>query len=585
MSQLKRFWLNYAHRYRWVYLVGVLCLLATNALTVSIPRFVEFAIDNLQNEGGSRVTFWVGIILIAGLGVIVVRTLSRTLFFNPGRTVEFRVKNAMFNQLLRLPQAFYDKMPPGDIISRGTNDSNSVRALIGYGSLMLFNVVFALILTLIQMLTTKASLTLICILPLFVAAAILRMAIRAMFKVVRDIQKQVATLSDRILESYNGAGTIRAFNAQSAALERFSDANEALLELSIKLARIMAWLLPIVHSVGNLCLVLLLYFGGKQVINGEISIGQLAAFAVYINILVASLTSLGWLVNSIQRGWVSLGRINEILEAPTGRSETSEVLPLPKESGLPVAVTGLSFTYPSADTPVLDDISFTAQAGETVGFFGLTGSGKSTLLNILARLYDPPAGTVTAGGVDITKVDVKQYWQKVAYVPQDPFLFSQSIAENIAIADLAGVENREAIGSAAHDGALAEDLDALPDGLDTRVGERGVTLSGGQKQRSALARAFYREYDVLLLDDVLSAVDHATEQTLIEAIYRRGRGATMLVVSHRISVLSRADKVIVLDHGKIVDQGTHQELVDCKTGLYYRAWRLQQEEDNGDHHE
>jgi ATP-binding cassette subfamily B multidrug efflux pump len=321
------------------------------------------------------------------------------------------------------------------------------------------------------------------------------------------------------------------------------------------------------------------------VINGEISIGQLAAFAVYINILVASLTSLGWLVNSIQRGWVSLGRINEILEAPTGRSETSEVLPLPKESGLPVAVTGLSFTYPSADTPVLDDISFTAQAGETVGFFGLTGSGKSTLLNILARLYDPPAGTVTAGGVDITKVDVKQYWQKVAYVPQDPFLFSQSIAENIAIADLAGVENREAIGSAAHDGALAEDLDALPDGLDTRVGERGVTLSGGQKQRSALARAFYREYDVLLLDDVLSAVDHATEQTLIEAIYRRGRGATMLVVSHRISVLSRADKVIVLDHGKIVDQGTHQELVDCKTGLYYRAWRLQQEEDNGDHHE
>lgn len=598
MRRLLRFWREYAHRYRWVYLAGLVFLLATNVLTVAIPGFVQEAVDSLEaTQDSSDAVGWAVAIIAAGVGIIIVRTLSRTLFFNPGRTIEFRLKNQMFEHLLELPTAFYDRMRPGEIISRGTNDTNAVRALIGYGGLAVFNVSLMLVLTFGQMLISDAEITLVIVAPLVVAAIALRYAIRAMFHIVAASQRQIAMLSDRILESYNGVAVIHAFNAQDGASARFDAANEELLDLALRLVRITSWLLPVVSVVGNISVVILLYVGGERVMNDTMTLGQLAAFAQYIAILVNGLIGLGWLVNAVQRGYISLGRVNEVVDAPIGRAAPSAPMPASPERGHRLEVEGLSFRYPAPPPDedgappegprpvVLRDVSFGVAAGETLGIFGVTGSGKSTLMRLLARVYDVPGGAIRVDGVDVSTVPVRDYWRSVAYVPQEAFLFSRSIRDNVGLAAPAGPRDAREdakVESAAADAALTDDLDALPDGLDTLVGERGVTLSGGQRQRAALARAFYRDFDLLLLDDVMSAVDHATEKRLIDAVYRRKGGVTTVVVSHRVSVLARADRVLVLEDGRVIDQGTHDELVERGAGPYHRAWLLQQDEDSSE---
>ncbi len=561
--------------------MGIVCLVLTNALTVAIPKLVQIAIDGLAlGEGKDNVVPWVVAILLAGFAIMVVRTLSRTLFFNPGRTVEFRLKNELFGHLLKLPQSYYDRVRPGEIISRGTNDANSVRALIGFGSLQLFNVVLVLTFTLSQMLSTHWELTLVCCLPLVVAAGILRYAIGGLFKLSKRAQAQIAVLSDRILEFYNGVSVVRSYNALDGARHRFDDANDELLEIGLGLVRISSWLLPVVFVVGNVCLVVLLFYGGQKVIEGDLTIGELAAFAVYINILVVALTSLGWLINSVQRGWISLGRVSEVLEAPIERTVGEQPIPDAENGGLAVAVRELTFRYEGSEQDNLSDLSFEVEAGNTLGVFGPTGSGKSTLLHLLARVYEPPEGSVHVASGDVRDYDVTQYWERVAIVSQEAFLFSTSVSNNIALADGASDTTLGRIRDAASDAQLRDDLKVLPEGLDTRVGERGITLSGGQRQRTALARAFYRDFDLLLLDDVMSAVDHATEEKLIASIYERAKGATMVVVSHRTSVLKEADSILVMEEGKIVDRGTHADLI-ARDGSYQRAWELQQEESHG----
>lgn len=574
MRRLIRFWTDYARRFRWTYALGLVCLVATNVLTVSIPSFVQRAVDALgHGEGPRAATTWAFAVLAAGVGIVVVRTLSRTLFFNPGRTIEYRVKNDLFDRLLTLPRRFFDRMRPGEIVSRGTNDTNSMRALIGFGSLQVFNVALTLSLTLGKMFLAHVALTLLCVGPLLVAALILRVAVKAMFRLTVQVQAQVATLSDRILEAYNGVGVLQAFNALPGADARFDEANGRLLDLTLALVRVRSWLLPVVSVVGNLCVVILLYAGGRRVIEGTLTIGQLAAFAVYVNILVGGLTSLGWLVAAVQRGYVSLGRVYELLDQPVERPPVRAALPAPGPRGFGLEVRDLRFAHDGGPT-VLDGVSFRVRPGETLGIFGLTGAGKSTLLDLVARVHEPPPGTVFLDGVDVRDVPVRDYWRAVAYVPQEPFLFSRTVRENIALA--AGDEeiDEDRLRAAVEDAALAPDLEALVDGLDTVVGERGITLSGGQRQRTALARAFYRDFDLLLLDDVMSAVDHATEKRLIDAVYRRGGGRTTLIVSHRISALARADRIIVIDGGRVVAEGTHAELLE-RDGPYARAWRLQ----------
>ncbi|MGK0361055.1 MAG: ATP-binding cassette subfamily B multidrug efflux pump [Bradymonadia bacterium] len=573
MALLLRFWRDYPNRYRLFYGLGLLCLLATTGLTVAIPAFVQWAVDALNT--GQSATGWAIAVLGAGIGIMIVRTLSRTLFFNPGRAVEFRMKSDMFDHLLKMPQRFFDEMKAGDIISRGTNDANSMRALIGFASLQLFNVIFVLVLTCGRMFSMDVMLTLYCIVPLAISALVLRFAVRKMFAVFAQHIRQVASLSARILETYSGVALLQAYNALPSAMTRFDKENIRLLELAEKLLRIRSWMLPVVSVTGNLCVVIVLFVGGGMVIEDQgFTIGQLAGYIVYVNILVGGIISFGWLIGSVQRGYLGLARMYEVLDAESGRPEPTATLPERPAGGHDIVVSDLSFTHPDADAPVLQNVDFSVAPGETLGIFGLTGSGKSTLLNLLARVYDPPPGSVTISGVDITTVPTQAYWRAVAYVPQEAFLFSKTVAENIALADRPEAVDPARLQQALADAALADDLTGFDKGLDTLVGERGVTVSGGQRQRTALARAFYRDFDVLLLDDVMSAVDHATEHALIKSLYRRTAGRTTLVVSHRISVLAKADRIIVLDEGRLVAEGQHVDLA-AGDGPYARAWALQ----------
>ncbi len=576
MKRLLRFWNEYAARYRGWYLLGILCLVATNVLTVAIPTFVQYAIDALdEGLGFDGALKWALIILVAGLGIIVVRTLSRTLFFNPGRTVEFRVKSSLFDHLLELPQRFFDKTRPGDIISRGTNDANAMRALIGFASLQLFNSVFTLALTLGRMFSMDVVLTLWVAAPLIASGFILRYGIVKMFALFGANLAQTAKLSDKILESYSGVAVMQAYNALPGVHGRFDTENEELLDIGERLLKIRQWILPVVPTVGKLCVVLVLYIGGRMVIEDRLTIGELTAFVAYVNIMVAGLFSFGFLIGATQRGYIALGRIYELIDAPIDRPEAKTTLPPPTAQGHGLRVRDLSFTHHGADRPALSGLDFEVHPGETLGIFGLTGSGKSTLLGLLARIHEPPAGSVTLDGVDIRDVPVRDYWRRVACVGQEAFLFSRSIKENIALADPEGQVDEARLQQAVADAALDVDVGAFPDGLETTVGERGITLSGGQRQRTALARAFYRDFEVLLLDDVMSAVDHATEKRLIEALYRRAAHKTTLVVSHRISVLTKADRILVLDDGRLVAQGQHAELLETAEP-YARAWALQQ---------
>lgn len=582
MRRLVRFWREYAHRYRGWYLLGIICLVATNVLTVAIPTFVQYAIDALDAglgfDGASK---WALIILVAGVGIIVVRTLSRTLFFNPGRTVEFRVKSNLFDHLLALPQRFFDRHRAGDIISRGTNDANAMRALIGFASLQLFNSVFTLALTLGRMTMMDAVLTLWCAVPLGLSVILLRYAVVKMFALHGAQLAQMSTLSDRILESYGGVAVLQAYNALPGAHQRFDVENDRLLDLGQRLLKITQWLMPVVPVVGKLCVVIVLYIGGRKVIADELSIGQLTAFVAYVNILVAGLMSFGFLIGATQRGYIALGRIYELLDAPVERPPETAALPPPAAAGHGLRVRDLTFTHQGDERPTLRGLDFDVAPGETLGIFGLTGSGKSTLLGLLARIHDPPPGSVLLDGVDVRDVPVRDYWQRVACVGQEAFLFSRTIKENIALAEPPDGVDPARLRRAVEDAALDVDVDAFPDGLDTVVGERGITLSGGQRQRTALARAFYRDFEVLLLDDVMSAVDHATEKRLIDALYRRAANKTTLVVSHRISVLTKADRILVLDGGRLVAQGTHEALL-TSAPTYAEAWALQQAADRAE---
>lgn len=577
MGLIIRFWKEYANDHKVSYSLGILFLLLTNTLGVLIPKLIQWAIEAFE-RGDSAVHLSVAL-LGAGLGTMIVRTFSRTFIFNPGRTIEYTLKRDLFKHLLHLPKAFYEsEMSAGEIINRGTNDTAAVRGLVGFGALQLFNVSMTLTMTLSQMLWLDMTLSLYCVVPLVFASLVLRWAVLKMFYFHRQIMSQTGVLGDRVLESYSGVGLIQLFGASHGIKQRFDMENEELLSLSEQVQTIAVWALPIVSVIGNLCVVITLYFGGIRLQMGELSLGALTAFIVYINLLVSSLTSLGWLTGAIQRGYISLGRVYEIIDSALDRPTPSASLPACQSQGRGLRVNQLSFTHPINETYTLKSISFDVRPGEVLGIFGLTGAGKSTLLDVLSRTYDPPANTVFMDGIDITTLPVDQYWQEIGYVQQTPFLFSQSIQENILLAehsDILPSVQRQRLETAIKAACLESEISGFSDGLNTQVGERGITLSGGQKQRTSLARAFYRnDLRLLMLDDVLSAVDHNTEEQLIQAIYSREPHCTTLIVSHRMSVLQKADRVIVLEQGQLSDQGSPQELLK-KNDAYAQAWRAQ----------
>lgn len=571
---LLRFFKRYVVPLWHWYLAGLAFLFMTNWLAVEIPLRMAVGVDALGTdpEAVRTAAFTIGLM---GLAVIAVRSLSRVLFFTPGRLVEFRLKNDIFDMLTKLQPSFYSKMKAGDIVSRVSNDMTFVRALVGFGGLQVFNVTLALALTGRMMMQLNPKLTLMTLLPIVIGLAFMQAGVFAMHRLTRLSQTQLSSLSDRILALLQGVQTVQDFCAEAAFQQRFEKENLEFMETNIRLAWVRSTILPMLGLAGSTCIYVLLVVGGPMVQRGELTVGELVAFVTFVAQLLWPLMSLGWLVSVFQRGYTSLGRIDQVLYAEPEKPEGSNPSDLPR---VPPALhlKNLSFTYPGLETPALHGITATLPAGKTIGVYGRTGSGKSTLLRVLTRTWNPPAGTVFIGETDILDLDLDDWRGNTAVAPQVPFLFSDTIAANVAM----GPIDPERVNVATFQAALSEDLKALPEGLNTVVGERGIMLSGGQRQRTALARALYRPANLIVLDDVLSAVDQETEQRLIDtfaSIGQDGQQPTMLLVSHRMSALARTDHVLVLDQGKLVDQGSHSALIN-RPGPYRDAWSSQHED-------
>lgn len=569
---------TFAHRYLRPYLgwyaAGTVALLVTNGISVSIPLVIADGIDALA-PGGAGASAAVQAALIAGgLGVVVIfiRTASRVLYFTPGRNVEAKVKEDLLTAMLHQRPAFLANWSAGDLFSRISSDVNQVRLLAGFGMLQLVNAAVAVSMAGAQMARIAPSLAMQVALPLLVAMAIVQLLIQRMYVLMHRQQEEMAALSDHILTSYQGVGAIQGFCAEPAFNDAFDRKNEAYLHTAVQRTFLRSLMGPLLAFAAAIDVFILLYFGGPMAISGEISVGELVAFATLVNQITLPLRASSFLVAVFRQGQASLERIGAITEPVPDRPDAATRTE-PGDRAPEVSIRGLTYAWPGSDTPALREVTLTLPAGHTLGILGPVGSGKTTLLRLLARLDEPPAGTLFIDGVDVRELDLDAWRQRVTYVTQQPFLFSDPIADNVLLGDSDDARLRFAVKQA----ALEPDLDALPQGLGTLVGESGVRLSGGQRQRVALARALARSHQLLLLDDVLSAVDHHTEAELIQSLRAAGGEGrcTTVIIANRVSALAHADLVLVLEEGRIAQLGSPADLQQ-QPGRYRDTWLAQQ---------
>jgi ATP-binding cassette subfamily B protein len=574
-----RFFLHLLWKNLLWYLAGMVMVGLTLWMTLAIPRYLQQAVDLLAQEGGAaggefagRITW----ILLFSVLIIGSRTASRMLFFIPGRQVEFELKNRLLEHLSTLQRDYFLGNPTGGIISRVNNDINGIRLTMGFGILQLVNTAAMLSLAPYYMYQTSPRLALYCALPIVVAFAILQVAMRRLRFEQLAQMKALQDLSDFTVESYNGIDVLKTYRAFGWSERRFDGLSRGVRDSGVRLSNIRAYFFPILSHLVNGLKVMLVLVGGLLVIESGMTMGAFLAFALYLTMLVPPLTGMTFMFFILQRGFAALESMDAVLKTAPGlpKARAGAGLPDLLERGL--RVEALSYAYSDApQEPVLRGVSFDVRPGEIVGVFGPVGSGKTTLVNLINRYLTAPPGTLRLDGVDITELPQEAVRRHVVTVTQDPFLFSMSIRDNVLFgSDRASGEDmlRQAVAAA----SLQPDLGRFPAGLDTLVGEKGITLSGGQKQRIALARAFMKPCDLLILDDPLSAVDHETERYLIGQIYGFQHSRSLLIVSHRISVLERATRIVVLEQGKVADIGTHDELIS-RDGAYRTAWLLQVE--------
>ena len=602
---------------------GAACLAATLWMSLAIPRYLQEAIDLLAaDQSGSAFFVKVWLILGFAIAMVLTRTISRLLFFIPGRRVEFDLKNRLLAHLLGQDREYFLANPTGELISRINNDVNGVRMLVGMGTMMLIQTVGTLTFAPWYMYEISPRLTVYCAAPIAAGFLVLQLAVQRMRRNQERQMKALQGLSDFTVESYGGLDPLKSFRGFGWAERRFTASSGEVRDAGLGMTTVRAWFFPLLAHLVNGLKVMLVLVGGLAVVGGEISIGDFTAFAVYLSMLVGPLMGATFLMFLLQRGMTSLGSLLEVLAAEPERPAARPGASLPARLAEGLTVKGLRFAYPDEPgRPVLDGVSLRVAPGEVVGVFGPVGSGKTTLVNLLNQHLAAPPGAVRIDGVDVRDVEPRALLRHVVTVTQEPFLFSDTVRANVAFgvdegagggggegagrrregagreAKRAGREGKDAgtasavartdsealavpVERAVADAALGPDLARMPAGLETMVGERGITLSGGQKQRVALARAILKPCSLLILDDVLSAVDHDTERFLVERIHALAEAHSLLVVSHRISVLERADRVVVLDRGRVVDEGRHHDLI-ARDGPYREAWRRQADEAAG----
>ncbi len=574
---MQRLW-GYIYRYRYRYLGGILCLVITATLAMSIPYLLKRAVEGIEQGVPSTALSLLSLAII-GVALVqgVTRLLSRFLIFNLGRDIEYELRNDLFTHLQTLSLSYYQNRFTGDLMSRLVNDVTAVRLLLGLGVLNILNTPLYFLYGLSVMIAIDPWLTLAALAPYpFIFLLVRKMSPQLMERTMR-VQEGLADLSSRVQEGMNGIHVIKAYVREEWQAREFAQLNDRFKVENLALARARGFLMPVMKAVSSLGILVVLWYGGSLVIAGRLSLGDLVAFIGYLHLLAWPTMALGWLISLFQRGRAALERLEEIFQASpeiTDGLGNGEI----QEMGSAVGFDHVEFAYQTKDNgrQVLDDIKLSIPAGATVAIVGRMGVGKSTLVQLLPRIYDPSEGTITIDGQDVRTLSLQALRQRIGFVPQDPFLFSTTIKENIAFA--LPVMDEERVYWAAQVAGVDKDIADFPQGYDTIVGERGITLSGGQKQRLTLARALISDPPILVLDDAISSVDAQTEQEILQRLRETTRGKTVIVISHRLAAVRGADVIVVLDEGRIAEMGNHQTLI-ARNGLYAEIFQQQQVEE------
>jgi len=560
LRDFRRFW-AYFRRRPAPYLWGFLSMAGSTAFFLAMPRLVRRAIEELS--GGvttGRIARAAGIIVLLAVGDAICLFVTRRLLIGASRDIEFEMRDDLFAHLLRLPPVWYRRNRVGDLMARAVNDLSAVRMMIGPGIMQAANTLFVGSVAIVLMFLVSPRLSLVGLSVLPVVAIATQVVGQATHRRFTRIQEFFSEVSAEAQENFSGARLVRAFAREAAEEARFDAKNRELRRRNLGLARLNALYFPVLQLIVGCGFAVTLWAGGRQILAGRMSVAEYVEFTLYMMELIWPATALGWVVNLWQRGAASWNRMVEIWEAE----------PLPEEGDPPGRLSGeiefrdLTFGYGDS-RPVLSGVTFRVAAGETVALVGRTGAGKSTVLSLLLRMDEPPPGTIFVGGRDVASVPLPVLRRSVVAVPQETFLFSDTLAGNVAFSRPGA--SRPEIERAVAAAGLSGDLDRFPKGLETIVGERGITLSGGQKQRTALARALLSSAPVLLLDDAFSSVDTETEARILSGLKDAAAGRTVLLVSHRLSTLKNADRIVVLENGSVAETGTHDELL-ARGGVY-----------------
>ena len=561
----------YFKKHRWGYALGSVCVLMQNGIAVLIPLLIGRAFDHLKN-GVSRQQLFIDAALVLGVwcakGVFLY--LNRKVVISISREIEFEMRNDLFQHLESLSYSFYQRTRTGDIMARATNDLNAVRNLLGPAIMYSANTIVFTVASLYFMVRISPSLTLFAFAPLPIVSIVVQYFGRQIHERFERIQAMFSDISARAQENFSAARVIRAYVQEEAEISNFEVANKEYINRSLKLVRLMGMLWPTLTTLLGFAIVLVLWLGGRQTIQGHMSLGNFVAFLTYMVQLTWPVIALGWVINIFQRGTASLARIDEIMKEKPEVVDQAASANAPATVGGEIEFRGLNFAYNG--TPVLRDVNLHIPSGSSLAIVGPTGSGKSTLVSLIPRIYDAPAGSLLLDGRPVTDFPLDALRRSIGFVPQETFLFSDTVQENIAL----GTEQSslEQVRLAAQGASIAADIEDFPEQYATMVGERGITLSGGQKQRTAIARAIIRNPRILILDDALSSVDTQTEDKILNHLREIMRGRTTIFISHRVSTVRNADRIAVLHGGHIVELGTHDELI-ARNGYYTDLYNKQ----------